>query len=274
MSKTYKGIDLKNALKHYGRPGMKKGRHLPGTTWWQESIDGWRRAKYEAGLRAKLPKAWTSERNAPTSKASSQAAGSSSASSGTAWERMKGQLEYELRKQRVKPAKGTVPNIRPQKRAMDAADEAKRRALEEEDIRRAAEIHGITPEEERRQRVRGTLHQYVRDAQDRADEDKKQEEQEWLDRNKEKGEKLKKRVREDAAHRKQVKEKEDAEQRRMEQLRRERDEEEAERAREEREIKDAMDREIKEEERKIREKYRKEEELKKRFRRQKPKWFG
>jgi hypothetical protein len=36
MSKTYKGVDLKNALKHYGRPGMKKGRHLPGTTWWQE----------------------------------------------------------------------------------------------------------------------------------------------------------------------------------------------------------------------------------------------
>lgn len=32
MSKTYKGVDLKNALRHYSRPGMKKSRHLSGTT--------------------------------------------------------------------------------------------------------------------------------------------------------------------------------------------------------------------------------------------------
>lgn len=265
MSKTYKGIDLKNALKHYGRPGMKKGRHLPGTTWWQESIDGWRRAKYEAGLRAKLPKAWTSERNAPTSKASSQAAGSSSASSGTAWERMKGQLDYELRKQRVKPAKGTVPNIRPQKRAMDAADEAKRRALEEEDIRRAAEIHGITPEEERRQRVRGTLHQYVRDVQDRVDEDKEQQRR---------YDKEKRRI--EAEQEQKAKEREERDEQYRKRRQFEKEKEEAERKRREKDEEDAAAaeaiRKIREERQKKKDAETREKMIKERLRKKHPKW--
>lgn len=38
MSNIYKGVDLANALAHYGRKGMRRGRHLTGTTWWQKSL--------------------------------------------------------------------------------------------------------------------------------------------------------------------------------------------------------------------------------------------
>lgn len=261
MSKTYKGIDLKNALKHYGRPGMKKGRHLPGTTWWQEATDGWRRAKFEAGLRAKLPKTWTSERNAAVSKADSQAAGSS----GNTWEEMHRQLDYELRKQRVKPTKGKIPNIRPQKRAMDAADEAKRRALEEEDIRRAAEIHGITPEEERQRRVRGTLHQYVRDAQDRVDEDKEQQRR---------YDKEKRRI--DAEQEKRAKEREERDEQYRKRRQFEKEKEEAERKRREKDEEDAAAveaiRKIREERQRKKEAEDRAKRLKERIRKGHPKW--
>lgn len=32
----YGNNDYRNYLAHYGRKGMKKGRHLPGTTWWKD----------------------------------------------------------------------------------------------------------------------------------------------------------------------------------------------------------------------------------------------
>lgn len=36
MIHEYKGKeDLKDALRHYGRKGMRKGFHLPGTEWWK-----------------------------------------------------------------------------------------------------------------------------------------------------------------------------------------------------------------------------------------------
>lgn len=50
----YKGTDdLKNSLKHYGRKGMRRGRHLPGTTWWQEGaiIGGKNTNSSEPGIR-------------------------------------------------------------------------------------------------------------------------------------------------------------------------------------------------------------------------------
>lgn len=53
----YKSTDnLRNTLKHYGRKGMRRGRHLPGTTWWQEgAIAGGRTANSsEPGVRGAI----------------------------------------------------------------------------------------------------------------------------------------------------------------------------------------------------------------------------
>lgn len=48
--------DLRNSLKHYGRKGMRRGRHLPGTTWWQEAtiVEGRMANSPEPGIRGAI----------------------------------------------------------------------------------------------------------------------------------------------------------------------------------------------------------------------------